>query len=309
MSWELPSGASQYIPNVGAAGYSEAGGQVPVQWEKPDGTKVHTTQGEYNRSRLEGRPRQRPSQRYGRPTTSTPYSRVETNRIRPTVRPNSGVEETSFSEAARERNPGIRYRANAGTSSGVRPSDTRISIPETLEVSSETAPLLGASTASASGTASTVTGALAAVGGALAVGGLSAAVINRIKEKGATLPGSDYVGPGNPINIDAPRHASDAIAKEHDVGYQSIIDRAHRGELSEEEFATNIEQLDEHAIREFARNFHSSGEWHSFVGRWGLYFKNRIEAVTGPLYPTFPGKLWAVNGEMFLRIKNLIGII
>lgn len=210
-----------------------------------------------------------------------------------------------------ERNPGIRQRQNIPHTFE---HETRIDIPE---VTNERAPLLprtGGSLASGVGSAitslATPANAAAAVTPALgiAAGVATTALVNRIKEKGAVLPGTDYVGPGNAIKIDAPRSGSDAIAKEHDIGYQEIQDKAARGDLSEQEFTEHIEQLDDDAIRKFAEHFHTSGEWQSFVGRWGLYFKRRIEAVVGPLYPSFPGKTWVVNaGQMFILSIDRIG--
>lgn len=249
------------------------------------------------------------------------YSNRAWTRPQPYDRPQTS--ETSFTEAARERNPGLRQRPPTAT----RPSEseyyehirrqlqqqeTRINIPETF---TESTPLVGG-TASAAGIAGTgITGSglatgLGVVGGALAAGGITTGLVSRYKNKGFVLPGTDYVGPGNKINIDAPRSESDAIAKEHDIGYSDVEKRARTGNLSEQEFAEHIEQLDNDAIRKFAENFHTSGEWQSFVGRWGLYLKNRIERVTGTLYPSFPGKLllWVESGKMFIRRIVPIGI-
>lgn len=218
------------------------------------------------------------------------------------------------SKRVRQRRP-IQRQGGSGTSGGsVRPAPSaqgnastgdgsvRITIPQGQL--SESVPLL-AQTAGSAVSGGLGTG-LVTAGVATALGAGTASLINHIKDNGATLPGTDYVGPGNDIHIDAPRSGSDAIAKEHDVGYDDIQRRARLGQLTEDEFAANVEHLDNEAIRKFADNYHSSGEWQSFVGRWGLYLKNRIEAVTGTLYPTFPGKTWA-NGKIFRRIKKLIG--
>lgn len=217
-------------------------------------------------------------------------------------------------ERIRQRRP-IQRQGGSGTSGGtvrpapssqgnVAPGDGSVRIPIPSSGLSESLPLLeGARNTAVSGGLGL---GLAGAATATALGAGTASLINHIKNNGATLPGTDYVGPGNDIRIDAPRSGSDAIAKEHDVGYDNIQTRARAGQLTEEEFAANVEHLDNEAIRKFADNYHSSGEWQSFVGRWGLYLKNRIEAVTGTLYPTFPGKTWA-NGKIFRRIKKLIG--
>lgn len=321
MSWELPSASSAYIPNIRGQGYSEAGGQTPVAYDKADGTRVYTTKEEYNRSRLEGRPRTRPRVRYKQPDISSPYSRTRTQAPRLQSRYDQPVQETSFTEAAHERNPGLRRRLPGQTTEGQQggqtaegarvpasrgPLDTRINIPEALE---ESAPLLGTTATSGLGFSgsSLLTAGTVGTAAGLGLGAAVSSIASRYKDKGAVLPGTDYVGPGNPINIDAPRHASDVIAKEHDIGYDDIIKKARAGNLTEQEFAAHIEQLDNDAIAKFAENFRTSGEWQSFVGRWGLYFKNRIERVTGPLYPSFPGKTWA-NGAIYHLVNELIGI-
>lgn len=283
-------------------------------WRAPNGQSGINNRGRVtshspaNYNRRQNRPRVKPRTRlqYGGYDSSAPYSRVSYNTPQTVTRPAERVQETSFTEAQRERNPGIRQRQNTSSQIERIGDSVRINVPESFE----STPLLsGASAGTGLGVSgSTLLTAGAVSGGALAAGAVTAAVANRIKEKGATLPGSEYVGPGNSINIDAPRSASDAIAKEHDVGYNELNERALRGELSEREFAEGIDFLDKEAIQKFAENFRSSGEWHSFVGRWGLWIKNRIEEVTGPIYPSFPGKLWDVYGKIFIHKINLIGL-
>lgn len=262
--------------------------------------------------------RHRTYQGYNRESS---YSNVSRHRATNVQRPPQTVtsSETSFSNPEPSRAPGLRRRLNvpsAQRSQGeiardvlrARNPSTSINIPESFE----TTGLLSGSAAGASGTASTgsiLAAGGATVAGAAALGGLTHALVSRYKDKGAVLPGTDYVGPGNKIHIDAPRSGSDAIAKEHDVGYERIQKLAHEGRLSQEEFTRNIEQLDEDAIRKFAENFKTSGEWQSFVGRWGLYFKNRIERVTGTLYPSVTGKQWGAYGKIFILLKRIIGKI
>lgn len=293
-------------------------------WKNPNGQRAehrvtaHTPE-EYNRRQTATRSRPRTRLQYGGYESSNPYSTVSRTAAEARSKVHRNLQESSFIEAARERNPGLRERPSAvernqnpGNSeeriwnydpSGGR--DIRINIPEAFE----TAPLLGGAATGSAITGSSIATGAAATAGALGLGALTATAINRIKEKGATLPGTDYVGPGNPINIDAPRSASDAIAKEHDINYKDLLDAANAGKITLKQFATVLDHFDNKAIQQFAENFHNSGEWQSFVGRWGLYFKNRIERVTGPLYPTFPtGKQWAANGKIYIRVKNPTGV-
>lgn len=203
-------------------------------------------------------------------------------------------------------NPGSSTIRNyGGTTGGNAGGATSIPI-ESFEIS-ESVPLLATPSATSLTTGAIATGVgLSAAG--LTLGAVTNKAINSIKTHGAVLPGTEYVGPGNPINIDAPRSEVDAIAKEHDVGYQDFQDRAERGELTEQEFVEGIDFLDNKAIQQFADRFHTGGEWQAFLGRWGLWLKNRVERVTGPIYPKFPGKQWAV-GRIFRRIRDLLGLV
>lgn len=314
----VPSGAAEYY-NVHKPSSNVGYDKLDVITEKPDGTRQYWTREGYNNrnNRPVDRGRVRPGQGY---TRTDPYSRTRVqlpSRQNPGPSAQPASQETSFTEAARERNPGIRQRNRPGNripgrSPASRPVETRISIPDQFEF--ETTPLLsGGATVTAAGASTGITGSTLAAGagiagGALAVGGITAAVANRIKEKGAVLPGTDYVGPGNDIKIDAARSGSDQVAKDHDIGYDHILAKARAGSLSEEEFYKNVQRLDDEAIRKFAENFRTSGEWQSFVGRYGLGLKQQIERVTGVLYPSFPGKIWVVNGKTFIHKTDRTGI-
>ena len=200
---------------------------------------------------------------------------------------------------------GSAIRNYGGTAGGNVGGSTSIPI-EPFEIS-ESVPLLATPSATSITTGALATGVGTAAAG-LTLGAVTNKVINSIKTHGAVLPGTEYVGPGNPINIDAPRSEVDAIAKEHDIGYRDFQDRAERGELSEQEFVEGIDFLDNTAIQQFADRFRSGGEWQAFLGRWGLWLKNRVERVTGPIYPKFPGKPWLV-GRIFLRIRDRLGLV
>lgn len=244
----------------------------------------------------------------------------------PAISRNVGREaETSFSNPPRtggnawedisRASEGIRQRrpvsgqgssnasgSNVYGSTGPRGDSHAIDIAEPFELS-ETVPLLEGASAgglSAVGSSGLATGA-ATVAGGLVAGGVTAAVVNRIKEKGAVLPGTNYVGPGNSIQIDAPKHEADAIAKDHDVGYAEAVQSATRHNQYQsrseqfELFKAQIESLDSEAIRKFKDHWLREGKWQSFVGRWGLEAKRFLEQLKGsPIYPSFPGKcdLW-----------------
>lgn len=102
---------------------------------------------------------------------------------------------------------------------------------------------------------------------------------------GVTLPGTDYVGPGNNINIDAPRHGADAIAKEHDLEYARIEQAYANGEIDSQEFYEAVQAADSRAANGFRDDFQKSGMWQSKVGELGLSAKQGVEKITGVIYP------------------------
>lgn len=117
------------------------------------------------------------------------------------------------------------------------------------------------------------------------------AIVNTTwKEKGLTLPGSEYVGPGNPINIDAPKHTADVIAKEHDVGYQTLIDKHRKEPITHKQFREEVRKLDQKAYEQFSEDFKQSGSWHSYFGDKGLRIKSAFEDRFGQIYPPYTGK-------------------
>lgn len=145
-------------------------------------------------------------------------------------------------------------------------------------------------------------GAAGAVVGLAAGGIISSAV--KLRNEGATLPGSDYIGPGNPIHIDAPKDEADAIAKEHDVEYDRILRYAQTHDITYTDFVNQIRAADKVAQDKFRDDFATSSNWRSYVARHGLRLKSAVERTVGHIYPPKPGK-W--GGKIFPQIKNLIG--
>ncbi len=177
----------------------------------------------------------------------------------------------------------------------IDPFDEIIDIPETTGLISGTAAggtaLLGGST-SVLGTAGTA--ATGILGGTLAVGAGIAGkqLYDRVSEKGAVLPNSEFIGPGNPINIGAAKNPSEQAAKEHDINYQNLIEFARANEVSPGDFTDRVHQFDRKAIDQFEKDWIETGNWHAFAGKYGLKTKVAVEqALGGALYPRNPGKL------------------
>lgn len=303
-------------------GYTINGQRVPAQGLRyqPGAARTH-----YERPRvIENRPvRGQEASRYrqyiqrhglGRPRNVG--RQAETSFSNPPESSGSPIDSVARNtEGIRQRRP-IQRQGTSGSSrvpvrpnaSTPRPADTRISI-EPLEVS-ESVPLLGAAGgASVSGgiTGSTLATGAGLVGGALGLGAATSAVVNRIKEKGAVLPGRDYIGPGNDIRIDAPRSGADAIAKEHDIDYENLTYQLRAGKVTTDDFIKNIQHADRTAVEKFAEWYDTTGDWDAFIGKYGLGAKRWIESVVGHVYPFIPGKC-LVNSITFLPTKDLIGI-
>lgn len=158
-----------------------------------------------------------------------------------------------------------------------------------------------------------ITGGTGAAVGSLLGGAIEA--FSSGSNGGLTLPGSDYIGPGNRIQIDAPKSASDAIAKYHDISYQELITAAQRGVISKKEFLYAINHTDKEYADQFDKEWKESGDWHAFIGKYGLKFKNYIEEKTGVWYPSPPENISCeyvccrcLNGKIFHQTSDLIGV-
>lgn len=174
-------------------------------------------------------------------------------------------------------------------------TNTTIDIPPEITETSfnELTPLLGEGAIATTGTVATdglATTAAIGIGGTAIIGGTAYGIkklIERTKEKGAVLPNSEYIGPGNPIPISAAKNKPDQIAKDHDVAYGKLIERMRQTPMTEDEFAIELHKLDQTAIDEFEKEYKESGSWNAWIGAKGLKIKQKIEKHTGPLYPKY----------------------
>ncbi|GFQ78560.1 uncharacterized protein TNCT_596001 [Trichonephila clavata] len=92
-------------------------------------------------------------------------------------------------------------------------------------ISSETVPLLEGSKSIGSTLTSVGTPGLLATGTLIGTGlgiGIKK-IVDNISTHGAVLPGSEYIGPGNPMPISAAKDKADQIAKSHDDDYLKAI--------------------------------------------------------------------------------------
>lgn len=200
--------------------------------------------------------------------------------------------ETSFSNLDTPRTdlaPGIRHRQGY-TPIDIGEPDTHIEIPSTFE--SESAPLLsGATTSASASSAFSAAQAAAGIGAAIGTGFVVKKATDYVDEHGAVLPGSEYIGPFNPIKESPAQSIEDQIARDHDLGYSEVVRRAREEHWSIERFNAEIGHLDETAFNQFWERYSTAGDWKALVGYLGLRGKYALEHYTGKLYPSFPGKI------------------
>lgn len=110
--------------------------------------------------------------------------------------------------------------------------------------------------------------------------------------KGLTIPGSNYIGPGNDINRGPPTNEADRIARTHDIAYSNAKTQE------------DVYEADRTAIGSFGKDFIGSSSGHALAGAAGLGIKHVIERVAGVQYPRnlptresmAPGGGWKARG-------------
>lgn len=153
----------------------------------------------------------------------------------------------------------------------------------------ETTALLGATTAATGGSTGTAllgagSAGLLAIGGAIIGGTLgsgSGKEKNPNRNKGYTLPGHHFIGPGNDADHEDPVDKDDDIAKKHDHAYHNALTKE------------DIRKADEVAIQEFHDDWKKTGNIHSLIGRVGIQLKHAAEGTVGVKYPSISGKKMA----------------
>lgn len=257
--------------------------------ERPWGDLLYEEDELYNRRIASERPnRVRPLQ-HGRPVTQEQFN---TQRTRPWRPPTSD----RVSNRPAPYNPAPQREGNQLRNRFMQPSTSRtqVSVPiENFDVS-ESTPLLSevgthvSTFGAASNVGSTLAG-LATAAGAAGLGAATVGLVNRIKEKGAVLPGTDYVGPGNPIYEGPAKDATDQTARDHDLIYTEIVKASIRQGWTKLKFDTYVQEADKLAATSFWKNYNDEGKWQAFFGALGLKVKEVIERKTGVIYPSFPG--------------------
>ncbi|GFR07578.1 uncharacterized protein TNCT_481971 [Trichonephila clavata] len=117
-------------------------------------------------------------------------------------------------------------------------------------------------------------------------------VVDSVKKHGAVLPGSEYIGPGNPMPIGAAKDTADQIAKSHDDDYDKASKwrpKSNIPKFTDQEIHDHFEKLiqtaDAKAIKPFYENFKNELDMRSLMAAGGLKTKQILENVFGVVYP------------------------
>lgn len=136
-------------------------------------------------------------------------------------------------------------------------------------------PLLEGGAVVGGGSSSTPLIAIGAGSAIVAAGGL---IASKAYHSGIQVPGTHYVGPGNPIDSGTPTSGVDSDARDHDISYSHPD--------------TDISASDTRAINKFGDHIAESNlDGAGIIGYVGLQAKKAIEKHTGQLYPKRKRKL------------------
>lgn len=109
-----------------------------------------------------------------------------------------------------------------------------------------------------------------------------------------TLPGSRYIGPGNPVDNGTPTNQVDFAAKQHDIAYTEA--------KSDQDVRVADQVFKESAQNSVAEALSIGGNplegLHGAVGYLGIQAKNLYEDTFNSgksAYPTFSGKKWLLH--------------
>lgn len=121
-------------------------------------------------------------------------------------------------------------------------------------------------------------------------------------QSGLTLPGSNYIGPGNPLENGPPLTFTDYLAKQHDYAYANA------------KHSNDVFDADAKFLEDTKTNFLFNGnpieKAQSAIGHVGILAKNTYEKHFGVKYPSnLSGKQWHrhINSRKLFsrRILNL----
>lgn len=112
-------------------------------------------------------------------------------------------------------------------------------------------------------------------------------VNDRSNNRGWTLPGKLYEGPGNSLHMGTPKDNTDRFAQIHDTQYFDTKFRYDEGEIDRATAEQEIFDEDQAAVRGFISNINEEPIGGA-LGAGGLLLKDAFEGIFGTNYPDFP---------------------
>lgn len=122
------------------------------------------------------------------------------------------------------------------------------------------------------------------------------------EDRGLTLPGYKYLGPGNSLNRGVPVNKLDAVAKKHDEQYHKITEY-YKKTKNKKRFEEQVRQADSEFLQEVSEIAPDStyDAFAKYLATGGIGTKFLVETVTGVIYPnpdsSDPDKMDAAPGN------------
>jgi hypothetical protein len=94
-------------------------------------------------------------------------------------------------------------------------------------------------------------------------------IARSIKDKGITLPGSKYIGPGNAMNKGKPKDRGDALAYQHDKDYDKLL----KGGVKPKDLYTGYSNADKRLLKGSWRAVRDHGDAGALAAAAGMGIK------------------------------------
>lgn len=105
---------------------------------------------------------------------------------------------------------------------------------------------------------------------------IAKAGVNAFRGKGVTLPGSKYIGPGNPMDRGKPTSKADAQAYQHDIDYDNYI----KSGVKSSKVYTRYSDADDRLRKASSHNLHKDpNALAAYVGMSGKHLLHKVGLV------------------------------
>lgn len=129
-------------------------------------------------------------------------------------------------------------------------------------------------------------------------------------QQGLTLPGYNYLGPGNSLNSGVPVNQLDAAAKTHDEKYHKITEY-YKKTKNRKTFEQNIREADEEFLHEVSliAPVTTYESFAKYLAQGGIGTKYLVENIVGVVYPRTEEDDTGENENMDAAPQNVSSII